>query len=405
MKEAPTGYLFKRWRGKHLPADSPITATFYLSYEVDNHRTTVCLRTTDRETAEKLTKDHMGKVDWGSREAYLRSMIDLGEKCKRELWGLSHESGACPVGEIWERYLASRRRPDSGPSTLDFYKQHVAAFIKWLPAEAKTMPKVTAALAEQYVRELEKKVSVPTAGKHVATLRRVWRIVDGDGPQPWRDLQPIGQHIVKPYRRLSLDECRKLAAEAKKKGDEQYGVILLGYYTALRLVDAVHLQKDHIDEKNAILHIPAPRKTSRKKPTPLHIPLLPELAEWLKTRTEKADTPEGWIFPGLVARYATDSARITKVLGEIFDDAEVLDNEKGKASFHSLRASFVSAMDEAGAPPRLTDIVTNHAPKTMHDRYSHPEVEDARKWMTKALKRLDGTESKKKDAKAKGITK
>jgi len=46
-------------------------------------------------------------------------------------------------------------------------------------------------------------------------------------------------------------------------------------------------------------------------------------------------------------------------------------------------------MDEAGAPPRVTDIITNHAPRTMHDRYSHPDIETARTWMEKALKRLE----------------
>jgi integrase len=397
MQEAP-GYLFKRWRGKHIAADSPIAAVFYLSYEIDTHRTTVCLRTKDRETAQRLAKEHMGRIDWGSREAYLRSLIDLGDKAKRELWGMAHDTAACPTKEIWDRYVASRRRPDSGPSTMTFYQQHVKAFVDWLPAACKTMRHVTTALTEQYVHELEHKVSVPTASKHVGTLRRVWRVVDPDGPQPWRDLQPIGQHIVVPYRRLTLDECRQLALTAKEKAPDIYGCLLTGYYTALRLVDVIHLRTEHVDFQTTLLHLPAPRKTSRKKPAPLHIPMLPELADWLKTRIAAATSSDAWVFPALVERYTKDRTAVSKDIGGIFDDAKVLDNAHGKASFHSLRATFVSAMDEAGAPPRLTDIVTNHAPKTMHDRYSHPEVEDARKWMAKALKRLDGKPHKDKKA-------
>lgn len=384
MNEAPTGYLFKRWRGKHLSADSPIPATFYFSYEVANHRSTVCLRTTDRDTADRLAKEHMGEVNWGSREAYLRSMIELGEKAKRELWGIAHEAGACPVDKIWERYLSSRRRPDSGASTLAIYQQQVKAFTDWAPAAVKNMHRVTNALAEQYVRELEQKISVVTADKHVATLRRVWRIVDPSGPQPWTDLKPIGQHIATPYRRLTLDECKRLLQSAKKAGPEEYGLILLDYYTALRLVDAIHLQAEHVETKTKMLHLPAPRKTSRKKPAPLHIPILPELKTWLDAQTKTA--PKGNIFPGLVGRYSKDRTALTKSLGKIFEDAKVLDTERGRASFHSLRATFVSAMDEAGAPARVTDIITNHAPRTMHDRYSHPDIESARTWMEKALK-------------------
>lgn len=386
--QAPTGYLFKRWRGKHLPVDSEIPATFYLSYEIDSHRTTLCLRTKDRETAERLVKEHMGRVDWGSREAYLHSLVELGEKAKRELWGQAHESDACPLKDLWDKYLASRRRPDSGPSTLIFYKQHVTALLNWLPAATKNIRHVTAAMAEQYVHEIEGKLSVPTASKHVATLRRVWRVVDPEGPQPWRDLQPIGQHVVIPYRRLSTKECRALSAFAQKKNREEHGAILTGYYTALRLADVIHLRFEHVNLETAVLHLPAPRKTARKKPAPLHIPLLPELVDWFKTAAKENPGAEH-VFPELVARYAKDRSEVTRAFGAIFDGAKAMDDARGKASFHSLRATFVSAMDEAGAPQRVTDVITNHAPQSMHDRYSHPEIETARKWMKKALKRLD----------------
>lgn len=65
------------------------------------------------------------------------------------------------------------------------------------------------------------------------------------------------------------------------------------------------------------------------------------------------------------------------------------DTQAGKASFHSLRATFISMMDEAGAPQAVTDSITGHAPQTMHARYSHPDTEAARNWMEKALPRLD----------------
>jgi len=386
MQQAPAGYLFKRWRGKHLAIDSAIVATIYLSYETGGHRTTLCLHTNDRETADRLAKEHMGRVDWGNREAYLRSLIDLGEKAKRELFGRQHESNACSVKDMWDQYLASRRRPDSGPGTLRFYKRHVDTFVKWLPVATKTMRHVTTAMADQYVRELEQKVSTPTVAHHIGTLRRVWRVLDAEGPQPWNNLRPIGQHIVVPYRRLSLEECRKLATVAKTKGPEEYGSILVGYYTALRMVDVIHMRFEHVDRKAKILNLPAPRKTSRKKPAPLHIPILPELAAWLAKQPQSSD---GYLFPQFVERYAKDGTFVSKKMGDIFDEAKIEDDARGKASFHSLRSTFVSAMDEAGAPPRVTDIITNHAPRTMHDRYSHPDIETARTWMEKALKRLE----------------
>jgi integrase len=344
--------------------------------------------------AEKLMADRLGKMEWGDRESYLRSVIEAGERAKRELWGLKHETNACPVGQIWNRYVASRRRPDSGPSTLDFYKSHVDALVNWLPASAKTMQHVSAALAERYVRDLEGRVKVQTASYHVGTLRRVWRVLDPEGPQPWKELRPTGVHVARPYRRLSLDECRALVRQSNHgkrrplKFTESQGCILVGYYTALRLVDVVHLRAEHVQLDSAVLYLPAPRKTSRRKPAPLYIPMLPELAGWLGERLEAAKGQGGYFFPQFVQRYAEQSGAITRNFGRVFDLAGVKDDARGRASFHSLRATFVSMMDEAGAPPRLTDIITNHAPRTMHDRYSHPDIEAARDWMRKALKPL-----------------
>jgi len=377
----PTGYLFKRAHGKHLPATSPERAIYYLSYEIGGKRSTVCLHTDDHAAAKKAAADHLAGADWGSREAYLKSMIALGKACERELFGHAQDQSITPAN-LWTRYLASRRRPDSGAVTLNYYKQHVSALVSWLPADAKTMRHVTLTLAENYVRALEGAMSAPTAAKHVATLRRVWRVVDPDGPQPWKDLRPIGQHIVVPYRRLTLDEVRRLAQAARATDQELYGLVLVGYYTALRLVDAVHISADNLDLARHELHLKAPQKTAKKKPAPLHIPMLPELEQWLICQTPQG----GRIFPTLAHRYATQS--LTRQLAKLFDAAQVPNTAKGTASFHSLRATFVSCMDDAGAPSRVTDMVTNHAPKTMHDRYSHPEMQTAREWMTKALPAL-----------------
>jgi len=384
--ETPKGYLFKRWRGKHLPADSAITATYYFSFERDGKRETLCLHTTEREQADRLVSEHMGRLAWGSREAYLRSLIEMGERAKRELWGLKHDGDAVKVGEMWEKYVASRRRPDSGPGTMGNYRAQLSRFLKWLPASVKTMRQVNVALAEEYVRELERKVRQGSAVQALGTMRRVWRVLDPDGPQPWNGLCPVGGGVVRPYRRLSHGECASIVRAAGGVGAEERGMVVIGYYTALRMADAVAVRVEHVDLKGKVLHLPAPRKTSRRKPAPLHIPILPELGETLKGLMD--GKAQGALLPELLKRYERDQSGVSKEFVEIFRAAGVENTDAGRASFHSLRSTFVSAMDEAGAPPRVTDLITNHAPRSMHDRYSHPDVEVARKWMAKALKRL-----------------
>ena len=47
-----------------------------------------------------------------------------------------------------------------------------------------------------------------------------------------------------------------------------------------------------------------------------------------------------------------------------------------KASFHSLRATFISVMDDAGISPHVTDAITGHkAEGGMHGHYSQPSRE------------------------------
>jgi len=58
---------------------------------------------------------------------------------------------------------------------------------------------------------------------------------------------------------------------------------------------------------------------------------------------------------------------------------------EARASFHSLRATFISMMDEAGIPPHLTDAITGHGGGGMHARYTQPSLDALRAAMTKAL--------------------
>jgi integrase len=108
---------------------------------------------------------------------------------------------------------------------------------------------------------------------------------------------------------------------------------------------------------------------------------MPELASHLKPVVERA----GFACPTLLKLFQRDPTELSSLLCRVFRAAKVNDTEHGKASFHSLRSTFITRMDEVGSPSRVTDIITGHAPKSMHDRYSHPDFELARSWMLQAL--------------------
>lgn len=376
-----TGHLYKRYAGHDLKADDVTTGVFYLRYKVAGCRHSLCLGTTDREQAAELAAEHLRRINRHDRDAYLRSLISLGKLAQAELDGRNLRDDVMPPETLWERYEASRRRPQSGPGTMANYRSHVQRLAAWLAPQARNAAALDPAIAERYVGLLEKEgITAATIRAHLATLARVWRVLMPEARNPWPGLHPSAAHRTIPYRRLSIAEVRRIAQAARALGPEDYTLILIGYYTAMRIGDAATLDAAAFDRKAATLTI-VPTKTARRKPAPVTIPVLPELAAAL------TDATEGPMLPSIAAEQRKRPWHLSERLAKLFRD-KAGDTAEGKASFHSLRATFISLMDEAGAPQAITDSVTGHAPRTMHARYSHPDIVAARTWVTKALPRV-----------------
>ena len=123
-----------------------------------------------------------------------------------------------------------------------------------------------------------------------------------------------------------------------------------------------------------------PEKTEGVKGNPLLIPLQPEAKAIVERLV--AGSKEGYLFPRLY------NASLAKCLRNAFERAGVTSNEFGNASFHSLRATFISMMDEAGTSPHVTDAITGHAKQGMHGRYSQPSKGALMDAVTKAIQPL-----------------
>jgi len=380
----PTGQLYKRFGGRDLKPDDPHEATFYLRYEVEGRRHTICLGTKDCQKARTLADDHLGRIDRTDREAYLRSLVTLGKLAEAELAGRSQNRLVVAADKLWDLYEASRRRPQSGPGTMEGYRAQVKRFAAWAHSRQANAATLAAEHAERYVKHLEGAgITNYTIRKHIATLARVWRVLMPEQANPWAGLAPAGEERHTPYRRLAPEELRALAARAREAGNEEHLLVLLGYYTGMRIADAATLDAGAYAARKGTLTL-VPAKTAKRKPAPIVIPVMAELAEAM----ERAPR-EGPLMPRICVQQSGRGDELSKRMARMIREAGEGDTQAGKASFHSLRATFISMMDEAGAPQAVTDSITGHAPQTMHARYSHPDTEAARNWMEKALPRLD----------------
>lgn len=322
---------------------------------------------------------------------------------------------------IWDEFTM---RYEAAEASLRTYRQKYEIFLKWVLdqnkkpdfAQLHNLEDITREIAEDYARYIYKRKT--TAKKDIDNLKRIWEVMLPDEERnPWN----IGLHLRPPvpkspcnYRPLTTEEARRFIENARKcaeKGDPN-STISDGRYTSgagkfLDLADAAVFAWHYgmrmgslvsLDWKEFatyrqgyFLHVPP--KTRHTKPWPLEIPIVKEVREVLIRREKTfSGKPRGALFPDLAKEHKRSAPNLTSSIKCLFNASNIKNNHKGRSQMHSFRASFITQMDEAGAPTGITDAITGHAPKTIHDRYSHARAGALKKWLDKAIPNLAGDE-------------
>lgn len=207
-----------------------------------------------------------------------------------------------------------------------------------------------------------------SAPRMMSYYRKVWKAAGMDceiwsKPSTKMACTKFKEH----YRRLSRDEIRKVYELASGRSSSLADMIAIGYATGLRLSDVAELELSEIEFP--FLRV-CPNKTRRHKPLPLKIPLIASV-RLVIARLQAAAEKSGCKF--LFSTY--DRHRPSRRIAKAFRAAGVLKDGAGRASFHSLRATFISMMDDAGVSPYVTDSITGHGGGNMHARYTQPSDE------------------------------
>ena len=214
----------------------------------------------------------------------------------------------------------------------------------------------------------------------ISFYRKVWRTLDLDD-SIWRNPEMSADRDAgdrEYYRRLTADEIAAVYQYLAAENRELAEIFALGYYTGLRLSDVVELERDEINEDHTFLRL-QPNKVRRSKHRLIVVPLKKFPQEIITGRLREIPASENRLFPDLNGKHPT------KGICSAFRHCGILKQHGGRASFHSLRATFISLMDESGIPPHLTDAITGHAPVGMHGRYSQPSAESLMHAVTAAI--------------------
>lgn len=360
-------------------------AWYWRAVFADGRRRAVRLAAATREQAEEEAARLYGFLPRSRRGTYaeqMRALVRLGEWAASELARLD-EAAAVPRGQspeaVWEAFAARSR---ASAATRDMYARSWRHLASWAASRGiECVERIGPREAEAWA------ASGPPAraAKYVSTVLRgagldaaVFAALSA------REEAPAAEQ----YRRLTADEARAvlaaLRASAGPWAATAADMVVVGWYTGLRVADVGRLDASQLDCDARLLRV-VPAKTARRKPHPLSIPLVGLAWEVVSRRAEAG----GALFPGvLVGRRRGDPP--TQVRGEIFAEfsaafGKLAQPAGWRTSFHSLRASFVSQMDEAGVPASITDAITGHAPQTMHGHYSQPGVAALREAVERAI--------------------
>ena len=348
----------------------------YLVTRVDGKPRWVALKTGDVKTAHKRARRLLPPED--SEKAWLRHLSYVGARADRELRQMEAKA-SLTWKNLWGEFLSKARGAFSETSE--------ASYERWMRILSESADDLGFSPDDILKKDSCSKIAAKLIGAYVSArrmlgfYRRVWRTIGLD-PLAWelglaeRSLPCSGRREF--YRRLSLSAIREVRDFLDKRNRNLADMVLIGYSTGLRLSDVAELEVAEVAPDARFLRI-VPNKTRVKKPVPLWIPLTEQAREKILARKESPPADDGYLFPKETRR------RPSRKIAAAFKSCGVLASGNGRASFHSLRATFISMMDEAGVPPHITDAITGHAGGGMHSRYTQPAPQAMIDAVTRAI--------------------
>ena len=382
MAKHRSGHIFKRG------------SNFYVRWTVNGKVFSKALRgdsgesITSRRQAEEAQTKVMAPFVVADETTALESIVGKLQGRKAELAKLHDERNPpLSISQVWETYLASPNRPDSGESTLRQYQFQWNAFAHWMRAkyaDKATLRDVSKEVAEEYASGMNHgKFSPSTYNKHLNLLTLVFRVVKHKAritTNPWEEIQRkrLATHS---RRELTIEELKKVCQSAE---GELKTLFALGVYSGLRLGDCATLRWSDVDLIRGIIRR-IPNKTARRKPKPVLVPIHPVTRAMLVEIP--AEARGEFVLPGIAALYMRRIDLVTDMVQSHFKACGIKLYKAGtgqpdkttgtrkraivEVGFHSLRHTFVSLCRASDTPLSVVESIVGHSSPAMTQHYTH----------------------------------
>jgi integrase len=377
MARRTTGRLFKRGNSKY----------YWLEYYVNGERFQQSLKVTTEKEAKRERDRILKPYETADKVAKAQAAVHKLRDAEEAAAAAAEEARErLAVSDAWQTYSDKRNVGDAKAITKTDYRQRWKKFAEWWTTYAPDRPSledVTTDDADAFARHLEGLSLSPNRyNKIMQTCRAVFTVLApkcNDMRNPFGVTSKTG---IKT-KRLQTDGHRKLT-EAElhtvltKATGELRTLLLIGAYTGLRLKDACLLQWSSVDMAAGRLTVVPSKTADRTNRKPVIVPMHPTLADaFTEARTQSppdAEDPSPYVLPDMADCYTRDRRNPTRRVKSHFAkcglDTTTTAKESGtklgrsKASFHSLRHSFVSMAAGAGMPlAALRELVGHGNPQ------------------------------------------
>ncbi len=341
-----------------------------------------------QDMATRLEEAEIGNAT----ESHLRKLLaDMSER-------VNQSRMVFKAADVFLNDWLTRAEKTKSGGTYERYSGIVKNFLKSLGAKSK------AKLADITVNDIQKFIEMRLEnGRNPSTVRTDCKILNAPfalalrqgltltNPVAAAEIPEGAKESRSPFTREQVGDLLKACGRLAKAEPVNAAVwkewrtcILVGFYTGVRLGDAVGMPLSAFDFDAHVLKL-RPQKTSRMK-RDLIIPLHPQL------ETHVLDTPvennEGPICPTLAKRKVSGkyglSIQFHKIMAEAAIKQETIaaagkaGHEFNKFTFHSLRHSFISEMANAGIAPDVRQLLAGHSDDRSHSVYTHTQIDTLR---------------------------
>jgi integrase len=278
-----------------------------------------------------------------------------------------------------ETWVASRT--DTSKATQLDYSRTKDLFVKYLGTRAdRPLTTLQPKQVEEFKLELNKRVAPSTVNKAIKILKASFNTAVAKRQIDFSPAEYVSS--------LEVDECSRrpftdgeLGKILKVANVDWYTMILLGYYTGLRLGDCANLTWRNIELHKETINIQT-EKTGRRQILPVAEPLNRQLQ---KLAGDNPDAPLCPTLNGKKASWLSAQFYAVMVSAGLVEKRDHQSTGKGrdgkrdtaKISFHSLRYNTTSALKSAGVSDSVAMDIVGHETASVSRNYT--KIDDSAK--------------------------